>query len=139
MQYLRYASAGLVILSLLGGGYLFQSYSKDLSSASDPTFQAIGIISSLLFISGIALAFISKPKKLQKEIPMQQPVIIPEIKPLGVSPSEMQILKQAVELIEREQKIPEAIPKQEPIIVPELSFEEDIALRKKRYYEEMNG
>jgi hypothetical protein len=131
MQYLRYASAGLVILSLLGGGYLFQSYSKDLSSASDPTFQAIGIISSLLFISGIALAFISKPKKIQKEMPAQQP----EIKPLGVSTSELQILKQAVELIEREQKV----IKQEPIIVPELSFEEDMALRKKRYYEEMNG
>lgn len=138
MQYLRYASAGLVILSLLGGGYLFQSYSKDLSSASDPTFQAIGIISSLLFVSGIALAFISKPKKLQKEIPMQQPVIIPEIKPLGVSPSEMQILKQAVELIEREKVQDIPIIKQEPIAV-ELSFEEDMALRKKRYYEEMNG
>ena len=63
-KYLRHVSAGLVLLSLFGMAMLFKFYSTDANSIHDPVVQSIGVGAALIFFIGISFAFLSKPAKL---------------------------------------------------------------------------
>jgi hypothetical protein len=131
MNLIRYLSIALIIFSLLGGGYMLRFYSLDANNVNDQVFQAIGVLSTLLFIVGIALAFMSKPKKeidIVKEVAAIQREAVENRGPAdGIGrPAEALPFASPAPMVEAMSQPPRS----------NLSFEEEMAMRKKAYYSE---
>lgn len=142
MQPIKIISVILVTLSLIGGGGALYYYSLDTANTETPFFQILLTISAGLFFSGIGLAFLAKKK----------PNFINDVKEAYSQKKE----EAPVKFVNApSMNVPAKGPDENPALVvvsgtkdssttraivegpaKELSFEEEMALRKKQYYSE---
>lgn len=151
---LRTFSIATIFISLLGGLASLYMYQLDANNISNLFFQIILGASAVIFVAGIGLAFMSKKKPdpfeeakkalLDEEAPQAQPSPAPQVQTETnsdevpqITPEQMQYfmgpMQSNPELVAK--VVGDKIRENEP--PKELSFEEQMALDKKRYYDSL--
>jgi hypothetical protein len=131
---MKIAAIILTVLSLIGGGIILYYYSLDASNLSTLFFQIVLALSVTMFISGIALAFLSRKKPaLYDEV--RQAVSQAQVTNAAPEYVNAPSMTESPRVVVREdyQRVVPARP--EPV-KQVLSFEEEMRLSKLKYYSE---
>jgi hypothetical protein len=149
MNPIRIISTIIILASLIGGGALLYYYSLDSANAETLFFQVGMATAAVMFLSGIGLAILSKKKpnfindimqgmSKKSEIPKDQfaqaAKVIQPIQYVNAPAMNAQAKGDvSIHSLPHPMKSEGGLAGSSP--VKELSFDEEMALRKKQYYE----
>jgi len=145
MNPIRIISIIIILASLIGGGVMLYYYSLDSANAETLFFQVGGATAAVMFLAGIGLAILSKKKpnfindvmqgmskkKTEAPAPAVQYVNAPSMNVQAKGPEDNP--KLVVDSGTKDSSATRAVGEGP---AKELSFEEEMALRKNRYYSE---